>query len=299
MPSLPAILLRTMFQLQCIFGQANQKLDIAKDREQGDKLAQTLKPIGQVEAQPVSADGVPSEWITPSEVVPGRVTLYLHGGGYVVGSSLGHRPLVGSFATVTKSRALSIDYRLAPEHRFPAAVDDALAAYRWLLSNGNKPENIIIAGDSAGGGLTLALLVKIRAEGLPLPACGVCLSPWVDLAGTGESQKTNAKADFMLSTQKLAIFASHYLNGTDPKNPLASPLYANLTGLPPLLIQVGGSEVLLDDGKRVAEKAKSAGVDVTLEVWPDMQHEWHFAASVVPEGRKALENVGNFVQKMM
>jgi acetyl esterase/lipase len=256
----------------------------------------TMAPMPEdVACQPVRAGGVPAEWVT----APGagdRVVLYLHGGGYVIGSINSHRDLAGRLSRAAGARVLVLDYRLAPEHPFPAAVDDALAAYRWLLAEGHTPRNVAIGGDSAGGGLTLATLVALRDAGETLPAAGVCLSPWTDLAGSGESLRTKADADPMVQWSRLAQYADAYLGGKDARTPLASPLYADLRGLPPLLIQVGTAETLLDDAIRVAERAEAAGVDVTYEAWDDMIHVFQAFAALLPEGQQAVDRIGAFVR---
>src|SRR5215470_9804425 len=238
-----------------------------------EKVAERV--AGDVNCQPVDAGGVKAEWIVPPNASEDRVILYLHGGGYVMGSINTHRAMVARIARSSQARALALDYRLAPEHPFPTAVDDATAAYRWLLSQNINPSRIVVAGDSAGGGLTLATLLALRDAKVPLPAAGVCLSPWVDMEGTGASMTTRAKADPVVQKQGLLGMAQLYLGGKDPKSPLAAPLHADLRGLPPLFIHVGDAETLLDDSTRVAEKAKKAGVKVDLEVWSEMPHVWH------------------------
>jgi len=190
-----------------------------------------------------------------------------------------------------------IDYRLAPEHPFPAAVDDSVAAYRWMLAQGLKPSRIAVAGDSAGGGLTAATLVAIREAKLPLPAAGALLSPWVDMEGIGESMTTKDAVDPMVHKEGLLGMAKAYLGGQNPRSPLAAPLYADLAGLPPLLIQVGTSETLLDDAARLAERAKKAGVNVTYEPWQNMIHVWQIFAPMLDEGQQAIEKIGAFVRK--
>jgi len=255
-------------------------------------------PAGLIR-EPLVANGVPAEWSTARGAAADRAILYLHGGGYVIGSIATHRELVARISAASGARCLAIDYRMGPEHRFPAAVDDALAAYRWLIGIGYAPERLAIAGDSAGGGLTMATLLAIKDARLPLPACGVCLSPWVDLALEGESMTTKEKVDPMVTRAPLARFAAHYLGGADPKSPLASPLFADLRGLPPLLLHVGESETLLDDSTRLAERARKVGVDVELEVWPEMIHVWHAFASLLPEGRQAIERVGEYLRKRL
>jgi acetyl esterase/lipase len=243
----------------------------------------------------VSAGGVNAEWISAPGASADRVILYLHGGGYVVGSINTHRAMVSRIARASNARALAIDYRLAPEHPFPAAVDDTIAAYRWLLAQGYKPGRIVIAGDSAGGGLAIVALLAIRDAGLPMPSCAVPISPWTDLEGTGESVRTRAAKDVMVTQENLAHSAKQYYGTHDPKDPLVSPVHANFRGLPPMLIHVGDAEILLDDATRVAKSAKAAGVDVELEVWDDMPHVWHVFAKILPEGQQAIDKIGKFV----
>jgi len=225
-----------------------------------------------VKCEAVSAGGVPAEWIVPPGAAGDRVILYLHGGGYVMGSINTHRAMIARIARASEAKALALNYRMAPEDPFPTAVDDATAAYRWLLAQGYKPGKIVISGDSAGGGLTLATLLALRDAGTPLPAAAVPISPWADLEGTGASVETRAAADPMVDKAGLLRMAGMYAGDSDPKNPLISPIYGDYKGLPPMLIQVGDAEILLDDATRVAERARSAGVKVELEAWPDMFH---------------------------
>jgi monoterpene epsilon-lactone hydrolase len=249
-----------------------------------------------VERQPADVAGIRGEWVSAPGADPGRTILYLHGGGYTIGSIESHREMVSRIARASQARALLVDYRLAPENPFPAAVQDATAAYRWLLAEGVDPARTVIAGDSAGGGLTAATLVALRDAGDPLPAAGVCVSPWTDMEASGESMTTNADKDHMISRELSLQGAASYVGEADRRDPLASPIHADLTGLPPLLIQVGGDEVLLDDSTRLAAKAEADGVDVTLEVWPEMPHVWHFFAIMLPEGRQAIDAIGEFVR---
>jgi acetyl esterase/lipase len=242
---------------------------------------------------------VPAAWVVAPGAETGRVLLYLHGGGYVVGSINTHRDLAGRLSRAAAARVLLIDYRLAPEYPHPAAVEDATAAYRWLLRHGATPAHTVIAGDSAGGGLTVATLVALRDAGEALPAAGVCISPWVDLEGIGESMTTKASVDPIVQHQGLVWFADLYLGGANPRTPLAAPLYADLHGLPPLLIHVGAAETLLDDATRLAERAKTAGVDVTLEVWEEMIHVWHLFAAMLPEGQQAIERLGAYIRQRL
>jgi len=249
-----------------------------------------------VRCEATSILGIPGEWISTPESEEDRVLYYLHGGGYVMGSVNTHRVMISHLARATKARALAIDYRLAPENPFPAAIADATAVYRWLLAT-NNPKKMVVAGDSAGGGLTMATLLALRDAGDPLPAAGVCISPWVDMEGLGESMTTKADIDPMVGKDGIVQMGKTYLGDEDPRAPLASPIYADLTGLPPLLIQVGTAETLLDDSTRLAAKGKEAGVDVTLETWEDMIHVWHSYAPMLPEGQQAIDRIGEFVSK--
>lgn len=242
------------------------------------------------------AGGVRAEWLEPDNAASDKVMLYLHGGGYAIGSCATHRALAARIAQSCGARALVLDYRLAPEHPFPAALEDAVAGYRWLLQQGISPQDILIAGDSAGGGLALATLVYLRDIGESLPASTFCISPWTDLEGTGESLRTRAKADPWVTRDALAL-GRHYVGAHDPRLPLISPLYADLLGLPAMLIHVGTDEIILSDSTRIAERARAAGVDVTLKVWEGMWHVFHCFAPHVPEANQAIEEAGRFVRK--
>jgi monoterpene epsilon-lactone hydrolase len=254
-------------------------------------------PIAEdVTFEPTTLGGVPARWSTTPGASKERVLFYLHGGAYLLGSSLAYRSLFSELARAMGARGLALDYRLAPENPFPAAVDDAVSGYRALLSKGIAPGSISIAGDSAGGGLTVAMLVAARDAGLPMPAAAMAISPWADLECTGGSMVSKAADDPSLNREGLFALGSLYLNGASPRTPLASPLYANLTGLPPLLIQVGSLEVLLDDATRLAARAAEADVAVQLEVWPRMPHVWHGFAFALSEGRDAIAAAGAFVR---
>ncbi len=270
-------------------------LDVAKSRAKVESMASMFKPFGKIHSQAVTAAGIPAEWILPEQLQPGRTILFLHGGSFNCGSITSHRTLAGNVAIACQARVLLIDYRLAPEHPFPAGIEDVIKTYDWLLSQGNTPDQIVIAGDSAGGTLTLNLLIHLRDQHQPLPAAAVCLSPAPDLTFSGESWNTNAKKDLMLDERKERQSVKIYLNEVDPRSPLASPSFADLHGLPPLLIQIGSYEVLLSDVELFAAQAKASGVAVTLQVWPHMQHEWQFAARFLPEGRRAIAQIGSFV----
>lgn len=249
-----------------------------------------------VRSEPVEVQGMSAAWLIPDDAGSGRALLYLHGGGYTIGSIESYRNMVSHLAAAARCRALLVEYRLAPEHGFPCAVEDAVTAYRWLLSQGYDPGNIAIAGDSAGGGLAAATLVALRDAGEPLPAAAILLSPWADLKHTGESFRTVGWRDPMLNRSVLSRMAALYLGGKDPENPLASPVYADLKGLPPLLIHVGECELLLDDARRLARRAEEDGVTVELYVCEGMFHVWHYFTPLVPESREAVERIGRFYQ---
>jgi epsilon-lactone hydrolase len=252
-------------------------------------------PAG-VRISPAQVGGVPGEWVEgPSPAKP--VLLYLHGGGYFGCSAQSHRPITVGFA-LQGFRVLAPDYRLAPENQFPAAVDDAVAAYRGLLAAGNLHGQIFVSGDSAGGGLALSLMLALREARIPLPAAAALFSPWTDLAATGESIRTNAARCAMFNGPDIGPSARYYLGEMDPRNPLASPLYADLTGLPPLLIHVGADEVLRDDSTRLAEHARAAGVRVELKVWPVVPHAWQLAPNKIPEARQSLRESAAFLREL-
>ncbi|MGO9606022.1 MAG: alpha/beta hydrolase [Candidatus Binataceae bacterium] len=275
----------------------NPNATVQESRAGFEMIAGMFPVEADIKCEPLNVSGVKSEWVSAPDADAGRAILYLHGGGYVIGSINTHRSLAGRLSRAAKARVLLIDYRLAPENPYPAAVDDAVAAYRWMLQQGLKPSRIAVAGDSAGGGLTIATLVAIRDAKLPLAAAGVPMSPWVDLEGIGESMTSKAAADPIVQKSGLLNMAAAYLNGQNPRTPLAAPLYADLAGLPPLLIQVGTAETLLDDASRLAERAKKAGVNVTYEAWENMIHVWQLFAPMLDEGQQAIDKVGAFVRK--
>jgi epsilon-lactone hydrolase len=265
-------------------------------------VGEWLEPLGKRAAAAVgaadatgrsSSQGAPANADGEST----RTILYLHGGGYYFCSPKSHRSLVFQLAVRSSARTFSLDYRLAPEHPFPAALDDALAAYRRLLADATPPDSIVVAGDSAGGGLALALLVALRDAGDALPAAALLFSPWTDLAATGGTLVTNDGADPMFRGAAVARAARLYLADADPTHPYASPLYADFAGLPPLFMQAGSTEVLLDDAKRVAQRAKAAGVAVEFEVWRNMPHVWQLFAPFIPEARRALDRAAAFARR--
>ena len=269
----------------------NTETDIGKARATLSAVKHKVPKGVTRSAEPVG--GIAGEWLRPAAGGAAGTLLYLHGGGYFACSPQTHRPITGGFAR----RGLAVfapDYRLAPEHPFPAAVDDAVAAYRGLLASGIPPGELVIGGDSAGGGLTLATLLSLRAAGDPMPAAAMLLSPWTDLAGTGETLRTNSRRDAMFTGVGMERAAAPYLAGTDARNPLASPLYAELGGLPPLMIHAGSYEVLLDDSRRLAERARAAGVDVSMQTWPVVPHVWQLFP--MPESGQSLDAAAAFLK---
>ena len=273
--------------------------DLAEMRRGINARGLANKIADDVTVESVTAAGVPAEWTSTPNANPNRAILYVHGGGYVIGSLDSHRHTVAEMGRAAATRVLALDYRMAPENPFPAAVEDTVAAYRFLLAQGIAPGYIAIAGDSAGGGLAVAAMLAIRDAKLPQPACGWAISPWIDMEATGASMTTKAAEDPTVQKAGLDFMAKTYLAGADPKNPLAAPLHANFTGLAPLLIQVGAAETLLDDATRPASLAGAAHVAVTLEIWPEMIHVWHNNHPTLAAARKAITNGGAFIQATM
>ena len=261
--------------------------------EAGEKQVKVPKGIRWEE---VDADGVRCEWLIPPDTPTDAVLLYLHGGGGVLGLYNSGRNLVGHIALACKLRTLAVDYRLAPEYPFPHGLNDCVTAFRWLVAEGFEPARIVVGGDSMGGLLALSTLLVIRDAGQVLPAAAVCLSPNTDIALTGKSIRTNAWRDALLSPQFLRTMALLFAGGHDPCDPYLSPLTAPLHDLPPILIQVGTDELLLDDAVSLRERASPAGVDVALEVWPDMWHDWHSCVPGLPEANEAIEHIADFIK---
>lgn len=258
-------------------------------------LRQPIPPSAQINA--VAANEVRGEWVTVRDTAAQHTIYFLHGGGYILGSPELYRPFTATLAKAAQAKVFALAYRLAPEHRFPAAVDDAVAGYRWLLAQGVHPANLLLVGDSAGGGLTLATLVRLRAEGVPLPAAAVLFSPWTDLAGTGKSLQANEVTDALFYADTLKWYAPAYLGKTSALEALASPLYADLQGLPPLLLFVSKSECLLDDSLRLAAKARAAGVSMDVQAWDGLPHVWPVLVTLLPEARAALQLTVQFMQR--
>jgi len=276
------------------------EVDIVKHIRSRLEFSQFLRSLFTSEdASGVTAvkDGsVKGEWLRLAGE-PQRTVYYLHGGAYVACSPGTHRAFTSALSLAANARVFALDYRLAPEHRFPAAVEDAVAGYRWLLNQGVDPHEIVIGGDSAGGGLTMATMVALRDTGAPLPRAAFLLSPWTDLACAGRSLDTNDKRDPMFYGAGVRWMAPVYLGGASPRDPLASPVYADLSKLPPLMIHVSDTEVLLDDSTRLSDRAKQCGVDVNLRVWNDLPHAWPvFVALRMPESFQALGEIAEFIR---
>lgn len=279
------------------FGAWDAETTLDQMRKDWDDLSGAMPDPVKAEQVPVDAGGAKAVWVTAPGAAQDRVVLYFHGGGYVFGSPRSHAGLAAQYSASAQARLLFVDYRLAPEHPFPAAVEDALKAYRWLLDQGIKPQRIALAGDSAGGGLCLATLLAIKQAGLALPACATPISPWVDMEATGQTMDSKAAEDPIVQKAMLLQLVDMVVAPEQRRDPLIAPLYGDLSGLPPLLIQVGSRETLLDDARRVAERAKAAGVDVTLDVWDGQIHVFQVFCPRLDEGVTALDQLGAFVRR--
>ncbi|WLQ12658.1 alpha/beta hydrolase [Hahella aquimaris] len=247
-------------------------------------------------SEPCEIDGLQALWLSHRTECESRVVLYLHGGGYVIGSNRTHLELACRISKAAKARTLMLEYRLAPEHPFPAALHDVVTVYKHLLDRGVKARHIVIAGDSAGGGLTMAALQFIRDLDLPTPAAAVCISPWLDLTCQLSSKSHRLPHDPVISPERIRFFARHYAGEHDPKLPGISPFFGDLHDLPPVLIQVGGDEILLSECKQFHRRARMQGVPLQLQVWPHMFHVWHFASRLLPQGGRAIHEIGGFIR---
>jgi epsilon-lactone hydrolase len=287
---------RAIQRIQSVYRSWNRQTTVDQMRSDWDAaFAGCTVPVS---CRLVSACGVDGEWIVPADAPRDKAILYFHGGGFRLGSIASHRDLIARLAEASGCRVLAINYRLAPEHRFPAALEDALAAYAWLREQGFAAQDIALAGDSAGGNLVLTTMLSLRDRGEALPAAAALMSPWTDLAATGESFQSRATADPIHQRSMIVALAKGYLGegGGDPLNPLASPLYADLAGLPPLLIHAGDRETVRDDATMLAEKAKAAGVDVELKVWDGMIHVFQMFAEI-PQAREAIAAIAAFLRR--
>jgi len=276
-----------------------EKANVQRVRGIWHFLARALWTATGVDVRREDVAGLTSEWLTPQTPAQGKVILYLHGGAYIMGNFATHRQLASYFARACQVQTLLPEYRLAPEHPFPAAVEDALSIYGALRDDGYTPEDIVIAGDSAGGGLAMALLLSLRDAGEPMPAGAVLFSPWLDLTGSGESMKTHVKRDPWFDPGELAIMARYYCKEIEFEHPLVSPVFADMAGLPPIYIQVGEDEILLSDSTRIAEKIEKAGGDVKLEIWPGMWHVFQVFVHQMPESGEAIRKIAPFVREKL
>ncbi len=268
-------------------------------REQCEKGAARFGKLpANVSVQKHAIDGINAEMLVPSGSGPEKVLMYVHGGGYVSGSCSDHRGIVAKLAVKTGVACLLFDYRLAPEHPFPAALDDSVSVYRWLLSSGYKPEDILIAGESAGGGLCLATLLALKRKNLPLPVAAVAISPWTDLTCSGESYKTKNKVS-LAPMDSWSVFSHYYSAGSDPSDPLISPLFGDLSGLPPMLITAGDADELYCDGEQFARKAKDAGCDVVFRQGEDMVHCYPLLDPMFKEAAEAMNEIVDYIQKYL
>lgn len=257
----------------------------------------SLRAFG-VRLERTTVAGLYAEWLRPRRAPSDTVFLYLHGGAYMLGSCRSHRQLVSHIARAGNINALVPEYRLSPEHKFPAAIEDCVAVYRELLASGIRPENIVIGGDSAGGGLTVATLLSLRDAGDPLPAAAVLLSPYLDVTASGESATTRAARDPWFSAKDMAVVVSNYCGADEIRNPLVSPVFADVEGLPPVLIQVGDDEILLSDSTRFAANMQAAGNQVDIEIWPEMWHVFQLFVGKMPEARKAIRKIGAYLRAL-
>jgi acetyl esterase/lipase len=273
-------------------------MTLAETRDQFDTEMGRIPLADNVTVESLTFDNVRAEKITPANAMPGKALLYLHGGGHVFGSIKSHRHFVSRLAVATGAAAWHIDYRLAPEHPYPAAIEDALKAYRAILDSGISPADLVVGGESAGGNLAAALLLKLKQENLPQPAGLYLLSPWLDMTTTAESYEKVGARDPMISREGIVGVAAAYL-GNQPDNPLASPVRADVSGLPPMLIQVGSEEVLLSDSTAFANNAAMTGIDVTLRVWAGMPHAWPLFHPFLRAGLPAIEEVGAWMRKRL
>jgi monoterpene epsilon-lactone hydrolase len=297
MASIQSSILKFVIKRANIFGGEN--IDPQSLRIRIEKLAGKIRPPKNVQIVPVDTGSVPSEWLIPPKSSQDRAMMYIHGGAWFMGSTKTHRGFVSKLAYASGIRALSINYRLAPENPFPAGLNDCITAYEWLLQYGISANKIVVAGDSAGGNLTLALLIALRDTGKPLPAGAVAISPATDFTASGESYKTRVHLDPFFSNTGSIPIIDDYIKDHDPRHPLLSPLYADLSGLPSLLIHVGDHEILLDDAVRFGDKAVAARIEVKTVVWPEMFHVFHMFAPFLPEARRANAEIVDFINSRL
>lgn len=295
MPSAQSVQIREF--LKSLFAEAKPGQTLQQTRESVDGSMLNLPVLAGTQVEPFSAGGVTGDWVSMPGVATDRALLYFHGGAYMMGSARTHRDLAARLSQAAGVRVLVPNYRLAPENPYPAALEDATAVYGWLLEQGFNPEHLAICGDSAGGNLAVVTLLALREAGVPLPAAAILLSPWTDLTLSGETVKTRAAVDPMIRLGEPSEQFAYYVGQHDPTGPLLSPIFADLSGLPPMLIHVGNDEVLLDDSVRLAERAQAAGTPVELKVWEGMWHVFQSLAFNLPEGRDSIAELGAFVKR--
>ncbi|MEP7213391.1 MAG: alpha/beta hydrolase [Acidobacteriota bacterium] len=262
----------------------------------GAPLVSRWLSIRDLGVQPVNDASVRGEWLSVEEPDAQAIVLYIHGGGFVACSPATHRPISAGLARLTRLRVFSLDYRLAPEHPFPAAFEDVVAAYHRLRKE-NPEVRIAVAGDSAGGGLTLSLLLKLKNDGIDLPSCAVCFSAWTDLTGSGESVKANEKSDRMFYASTISSFADAYVSRDERENVYASPVFGDFAAMPPILFQVGSTEVLVDDSRRIHEKIQAAGGESELQIYDDVFHSWQMGVGLLPEADAAMKDAAEFIRR--
>ncbi len=288
--------------IKFIYSQIFSRVDIFHWHAAINKLSRLVAPVilhpfGKCKITPVNARDVRSEWTTPRGADPDRYIFFIHGGGFTLFSTVFYRDMVCRLAVLAKARVLSLNYRLAPEHPYPAGLEDVVTVYRWLISTGINAARVAVIGDSAGGGLTLSLLQNLRDHQMPLPACAVCMSAWADLTLSGEAYEEQRRKDHLMRGNALRACAAGYLQGKDARDPAVSPVFGDFSNLPPILFQVGGDEVLLNDSQKAFRKSMDAGTKAELSVWPGMVHDFQLWAKVLPDGRKAMREIGAFVKK--
>ncbi len=272
------------------------EVDVRKIRRLWDYLGGLMLTAFGVRRTHEEINGLYVEWLTPDDRMDDKLLLYLHGGGYVVGGCDMHRQMVSHIARAGRIQALLPEYRLSPESKYPAAIEDAIGIYRTLLARGTKAENIVLAGDSAGGALVMATLLSLRDAGEPLPAAAILLSPFLDATASGESMQSRAMQDPWFRAEDVARIADYYCEPQQRRDPLVSPVFADVGGLPPLYIQVGDDEILLSDAERIAQKITAAGGEITLEIWPEMWHVFQMFVGKMPESGRAIDKIGDFVR---
>ena len=274
-------------------------VDFVEMRERINRIGARLSPAKGVRVDADEINGLHSEWLTPEHCADGKLLLYLHGGAYIVGGCDMHRQMVSHIAKAAQVRALLPEYRLAPENKFPAAIEDAVGVYRTLLDMGIKPDNIVIAGDSAGGGLTVGTLIKLRDAGDPMPAAAVLLSPFLDTTASGESMQTRKDRDPLFDPEQVPFVVDQYCAPDQRRLPEISPVFADVEGLPPMLIQVGDEEILLSDSERMDSRLRAAGIPVELQVWPEMWHVFQIFVGKMPEANLAVQKIGDYIRSQL